>query len=202
MPKPLDPKITDILKAHGETKEAVWDCHGTWVVKHQALERIAAKAGVIYSAPQVLVAQPDAAAILVTGTLGENSEWSIGEAAPKNNKNAYPFAMAEKRAKDRVILKLIGLHGLAYSEEEADDFKESASNPASATKAQKEPFSSFYKTTLEAMLLSETKADLNDWKNKNVKAIDALSEQEKVELRKEYVAMLANLPISVAEAAE
>ena len=31
--------------------------------------------------------------------------------------------MAEKRAKDRVILKLVGLHGYAYSEEEADDFK-------------------------------------------------------------------------------
>jgi hypothetical protein len=36
--------------------------------------------------------------------------------------------MAEKRAKDRVILKLIGLSGDAYSEEEADDFKNS--NPA------------------------------------------------------------------------
>jgi hypothetical protein len=32
--------------------------------------------------------------------------------------------MAEKRAKDRVILKLVGLHGDVYSEEEADDFKE------------------------------------------------------------------------------
>ena len=31
--------------------------------------------------------------------------------------------MAEKRAKDRVILKLVGLHGDVYSEEEADDFK-------------------------------------------------------------------------------
>ena len=31
--------------------------------------------------------------------------------------------MAEKRAKDRVILKLVGLHGHVYSEEEADDFK-------------------------------------------------------------------------------
>ena len=29
--------------------------------------------------------------------------------------------MAEKRAKDRVILKLIGLHGDAYSQEEGDD---------------------------------------------------------------------------------
>jgi hypothetical protein len=33
--------------------------------------------------------------------------------------------MAEKRAKDRVILKLIELHGLVYSEEEADEFKNS-----------------------------------------------------------------------------
>ena len=30
--------------------------------------------------------------------------------------------MAEKRAKDRVILKLVGLHGDVYSEDEADDF--------------------------------------------------------------------------------
>ncbi len=30
---------------------------------------------------------------------------------------------AEKRAKDRVILKLLNIHGVLYSEEEADDFK-------------------------------------------------------------------------------
>ena len=28
--------------------------------------------------------------------------------------------MAEKRAKDRVVLKLVGLHGLVYSEDESD----------------------------------------------------------------------------------
>ena len=38
--------------------------------------------------------------------------------------------MAEKRAKDRVILKLAGIHGDAYSEEEADDFKESEESEA------------------------------------------------------------------------
>jgi hypothetical protein len=31
--------------------------------------------------------------------------------------------MAEKRAKDRVILKLLNAHGHLYSEEEADEFK-------------------------------------------------------------------------------
>lgn len=82
---------------------------------------------------------------------GQAEEWSIGEAkvvpmvdsGRKNKWNkpiyeaadsaignyqitprqaAYPFAMAEKRSKDRVILKLADLHGV-YSEEEADDFK-------------------------------------------------------------------------------
>ena len=58
--------------------------------------------------------------------MGDVSEWSFGEAAPYNNKNNYPFAMAEKRAKDRVILKLVGLHGDTYSQAEADEFEEEA----------------------------------------------------------------------------
>ena len=59
------------------------------------------------------------------GKMAEVTEWSFGEASPYNNKNGYPYAMAEKRAKDRVILKLIGMHGDTYSEDEADDFKNS-----------------------------------------------------------------------------
>ena len=35
-------------------------------------------------------------------------------------RNAYPYAMAEKRAVDRAILKLLGLHGFVYSEDEMD----------------------------------------------------------------------------------
>jgi hypothetical protein len=37
--------------------------------------------------------------------------------------------MTEKRAKDRVILKLLAAHGDLYSEEEADDFKQKRKNP-------------------------------------------------------------------------
>lgn len=125
MAKPLDPAIGEVLKKYGAGKDAVWDCHGVWVVYHKALEKIAAQAGVTFDPPQVLECDSikKVVAICVNGKLGDRSEWSIGEAAPQNNKNSYPFAMAEKRAKDRVIMKLIGLHGLAYSEEEADDFK-------------------------------------------------------------------------------
>lgn len=120
--------VIDVLKEIGETaKTSTWDCHGTRVILHKALEKIAAKKGITFDAPVHLVTDPanKQVAIQVTGRLGDMEAWSIGEVAPNNCKNAYPFAMAEKRAKDRVILKLAGLHGYVYSEDEADDFKES-----------------------------------------------------------------------------
>lgn len=124
MAKKIDPRIAEVLKQYGFGPEAAWDCHGTWVVYHRVLEQVAVKAGIVFDQPHIVQADGlnKVAAICVTGTMGDKTEWSIGEAAPGNNKNAYPFAMAEKRGKDRVILKLIGLHGIAYSEEEADAF--------------------------------------------------------------------------------
>ena len=118
--------VGDILRDIGETPEtAGWDCHGTFVLLHKALERVAAHKKITFDPPTIVESDVNAknVAIVVTGHLADKSEWSFGEAAPYNNKNNYPFAMAEKRAKDRVILKLVGLHGHAYSEEEADDFK-------------------------------------------------------------------------------
>lgn len=123
MAKQLDKVIADILKKHGFDHKAAWDCHGTWVVYHNVLEKIAAKEGITFQQPFVCSADPSNIAICVTGELKDRVEWSIGEAAPKNCKNVYYWAMAEKRAKDRVILKLIGLAGLVYSEEEAYDLK-------------------------------------------------------------------------------
>jgi hypothetical protein len=119
--------VIDVLKEIGETaKTSTWDCHGTRVILHKALEKIAAKKGIIFDPPVHLVTDPanKQVAIQVTGRLGDMEAWSIGEVSPVNCKNTYPFAMAEKRAKDRVILKLAGLHGYVYSEDEAEDFKD------------------------------------------------------------------------------
>ena len=132
--------IRDILKANDvDPREACWDCHGTWVILHKALERIADKNGVEFEPLEIIEAHAEKkiAVIRARGRIGDGTPvCSIGEAAPYNNKNGFPFAMAEKRAKDRVILKLVGLSGHLYSEEEADSFKESAPRPpAPATKA-------------------------------------------------------------------
>ncbi len=123
MARKIDPAVELILQKHNlVAKDVLWDCHGTWCMYHRAIEQVAAKAGVKFSAPMLLENNglQKSVAICVTGTLGDHTEWSIGEASPANCKNAYPYAMAEKRAKDRVVLKLLGLHGLVYSEEEID----------------------------------------------------------------------------------
>jgi hypothetical protein len=123
MPK-LPEHVKELAEKHGLSKSDIWDCHGTWVIYHRALEAAAARAGVEWMPPQLIETDSGKAVSLVaTGKLGDRVEWSVGEASPKNNKNAYPWAMAEKRAKDRVILKLLGFAGEVYSEEEADDFK-------------------------------------------------------------------------------
>ena len=140
-----DDAIRDILQRHGAKMETgtVWRVQGTPVILHKALERIAAKADIVFERPTIIRAERDEAVILVVGKIGDNEdfreEWSIGEALIGANyrvsgkQAAYVYAMAEKRAKDRVILKLIGLHGLAYSEEEADEFKAAASAAAQPT---------------------------------------------------------------------
>ena len=124
-------KITETLAKFGEPMAGnVWRVQGTVVIYHKALERIAAQAQIRFDPPTIVRAERDEAVILVSGRMGERLEWSIGEALVGVNyrisgkQAAYVYAMAEKRAKDRVILKLIELHGLVYSEEEADEFKQ------------------------------------------------------------------------------
>ena len=111
-------------------KGSVWNCHGTPVILHAALERIADHVNIVFQPPQIIEAQSQAkiAVVCVSGSMDALTAWSIGEATPANNKNEYPWAMAEKRAKDRVILKLIGASGFVYSEEEADSLKQAGGN--------------------------------------------------------------------------
>ena len=132
-----DKQIADILVRYGEPFGGnVWRVQGTAVIYHKTLERIAAQAGITFDPPTLVRAERDEAVILVTGRLpgakggAERVEWSIGEALVNVNyrvsgrQAGYVYAMAEKRGKDRVILKLLELHGLVYSEEEADEFRQ------------------------------------------------------------------------------
>lgn len=195
----------------------VWKVQQATVLKHKALERLAASAGIKFDAPVIIRAERDEAVILATGRLGDVSEWSIGEALIDMNyrvsgkQAGYVYAMAEKRAKDRVILKLAGLHGL-YSEDEADEFKESSSAPSgrNATPAVPRtssgtvaPLSQAGELYRQAMLTATNKDDLGAWMNDKAEELkEKLGEAEASTIRQLAAARYRELPEARQEAAE
>jgi hypothetical protein len=125
----LPKEVAEFMKNYGVTADEVWPVPGgkAYAVKHKALERIAIEKGIVFERPSVVACDLEQKSMVICtfGKMGERTEWSFGEASPANNKNQYMAAMAEKRSRDRVILKLLAAHGDLYSEEEADDFKRS-----------------------------------------------------------------------------
>lgn len=182
----LDKNIEAILKDAGLGMDAVWmhKQSGKYIMYHWACEKAAAKKGIAWETPQVIqaCAKDKIAVILVAGKLGDKTEWSFGEAAPYNTTQTYPFAMAEKRAKDRVILKLIGLHGDVYSEEEADDFK----NRPAPEPAQDSPANSYVTRALADIASFGTNDALTTWATVNKPHIEALPDDLQEKIRNAY----------------
>lgn len=186
MARKIDPMLAEILKAYEcDPQTDIWDCHGTWVAYHRTLEKIAARAGIAFEPPMIV--ESDGAAgvvsICVIGMMGERREWSFGEASPKNNKNAYPYSMAEKRAKDRVIIKLVGLHGV-YSEDEADDFKESKPAAKVEAPADAEPEAPDVSTSMiRAIWAKADRPALEAWYKANKDTIEALDNADRIKIK-------------------
>lgn len=181
----------DFMSAHKIDADEVWEVrNGTWAVKHSALERVAAESKITFDAPLMLEfhAADKIAVLCITGRMGERTEWSIGEAAPYNNKNSYPFAMAEKRAKDRVILKLLNAHGSLYSDSEADDFVK-ATSPTLAKKDAKEIYQKLQREANDCQSREQLKA----WMQANKERIVILPDDWQDTLRLQCEELLLDL---------
>jgi len=200
--------VMAFMEKYGVESDEIWEVHGsTWCVKHKALERIAAEVGIVWEKPELKVCDMAAGitAILVGGKLGDHVEYSFGEASPKNNKNSYPLAMAEKRAKDRVILKLLAVHGDIYSEEEADDFKQQPrQNPhvtrvsdihdeisddiptVAATKMRVKDSRPIYAALVKEMQRIQDERELFEWGQAKAEEIHALSGEWPQHFKGEY----------------
>ena len=97
-----------------------------WIIKHNALEKVAAQDKITWTL-EVLNFNPDVV-VKCIATSGDRVIESLGESSAKNTMNQFPYAMAEKRAVDRCILKLLNAHAYIYSEAESDDFREPVGN--------------------------------------------------------------------------
>lgn len=125
----IDPRTQKILEELGintNDPDTIWEIHGTSVIRHRAVELAGAKKGIVINSLEEVETNSEQgiAVIKCTASLGDRKVITYGEASPKNNRAVqYPYAMAEKRAVDRAYLKLIGVHGFVYSEDEIDDRK-------------------------------------------------------------------------------
>lgn len=124
----VDPIVKNILnELKFNPDDCLWNKHNAVCMKHKYIEIAGQNKGVIIESLDEIEknSKEGVVAIKCTASLNDNRVITYGEATPKNNTNAYPYAMAEKRAIDRAVLKLIGIHGFVYSEDEVDNNFES-----------------------------------------------------------------------------
>lgn len=134
----IDPIVKKILaELKFNEKDCLWEKHGATCMKHRYIEIAGKHKGVSIDNLEEVEKNSDMGVVAVkcTASLGKSKVITYGEASPKNNKNSYPYAMAEKRAIDRAILKLIGVHGFIYSEDEVDSSMDSLLYKATAKDA-------------------------------------------------------------------
>ena len=98
-----------------------------WIISHKGCMVIAEKENIKFSKPEYIQNEPDRIVMYGEATIsdidGNTKEvWTHGEANHKNCYMPYPFAMAEKRLKDRLTLQIISAYGEVYSEIEAEEF--------------------------------------------------------------------------------
>ena len=118
--------MKDLAKKYNLTKDDYWkeSRSGKYIITHDSVEKIAKIEKIIINPPQIVNSEKDMVRLIVVAKKGDVVMWADGEADTKNCKNLYLFAMASKRAIDRVVLKLIDAYEYGvFSDVEADDFK-------------------------------------------------------------------------------
>ena len=122
--KILSETVKTIIKTLDmDWKEVLWQQpqSGLWLMYHRYVELAGAKANIVYDYdPVEFNTEKKIAVVKCTAKLNGKTMVTFGEASPFNNKNNYPVSMAEKRAYDRAVLKLLGLHGHVYSDQEVE----------------------------------------------------------------------------------
>lgn len=138
--------IEELIKKYELLNSDCWKLDqggkATWIITHDAIEKIASKENIEITDIKVLNSDWDFCRLLITMRKDEKSVTTIGEALLNSNetigktkygkdikkgncKVQYVGCMAEKRGIDRAVLKLIDAYQYGIkSEEEADDFKQ------------------------------------------------------------------------------
>tara|TARA_R110000796_G_scaffold84886_4_gene184575 strand:+ start:874 stop:1248 length:375 start_codon:yes stop_codon:yes gene_type:complete len=118
-------KLNELYKQNGLTADDVFKHKFYTIISRSGIDKIQAK-NKIDIHYDLIHNSADNKCIIIKATAksGEQIIQTFGESSPSNTSNAYPVAMAEKRAMSRAVLKLTGFYELAhFGEDEAEDFK-------------------------------------------------------------------------------
>ena len=132
--------IKDIQEKYNLKLDDFWEHKQSksWILTHDACTKIGNQEGIELVDINVINSEADLVRILVTMKKGSVSITTFGEADRKNCFNPYLAAMAEKRGRDRAILKLINAYEYGvYSEIEADSFDKKKNAPKDMTEEQR-----------------------------------------------------------------
>jgi len=119
-------QMRELFEKYDLHKDDIFTHNHFVIIKRTGIEKIQAKMGIQLHYEEI-VATIDNVVLKATATyLRDNGKHRIatevvtyGEASPKNCKNAYFWATAEKRALSRAVLKCVGLYKLGiYGEDE------------------------------------------------------------------------------------
>ena len=135
-------EFKQLCTQNGLGKEHVWQHKqsNNWIISRPGIEKIQGLNNITVGLDYCGGAA-DFAVVKVTATRTVKAEGaktskklsieSLGSANAKNSQVSYYAEMAEKRAKSRAILMLMGFYSLGvYGEDEADDFKRKADSGA------------------------------------------------------------------------
>lgn len=118
-------RLNKLYKDYGLTEDDYFKHKFYTIITRSGIDKIQASAKIDITYELIFNSQDCSTVVIkAEGKIGDRCIQTFGEANKSNNNNAYPVAMAEKRAMSRVVLKLAGFYELgAFGEDEAEDFK-------------------------------------------------------------------------------
>ena len=133
--------MKQLSKKYNLSQEDYWKQKqsGRWILTHDGCTKIGHIEKVQLVDMEVVNSDRDFVRVIITMKKGDVVVKTFGESDSKNTFNPYHGCMAEKRGRDRAILKLINAYEYGiYSEVEAEEFKAENEQSISVTQPHTE----------------------------------------------------------------
>jgi len=116
--------LRELYKKYNLNQEDTFKSPQGWtIITRSGIDKIQATSAINIDYDVVEYTPGESAAVKAVGQYGDQIITTFGEASPKNCRQSYVLAMAEKRAMSRIVLKLTGFYSLGvFGQDESEDF--------------------------------------------------------------------------------